>query len=179
MTYGTYLEDYTGTPKKERVRIKNGYTESGCIGERFRPYFDILQETLRIDKAQSPVPVPLGPDTRDVDEPFHSGYYHILPSFFKMIEYLVSESTEFRILFRTFGTDIANVAREFNLFCEGRHPYHRSSLPHKLDGSDPLYRRDLRLHLPQASGCLRRTGDGSTDVHLAYVDRDKVTVVRQ
>eukprot|EP01034_Spumella_vulgaris_P023436 gene23436-29654_t len=84
---------------------------------------------------------------------------------------------KFRILFRTFGVDIPNVAYEFNLFCEGKHPYHSHSLGVKLDGSDVDYPHDLRLHLPLGSGCLRRTGDGKDGMHLAYVDKNKAVQI--
>ena len=50
------------------------------------------------------------------------GFYHILPSFFKMLAVLCERGTDFRLIFRTFGSDTANVVTEFNTFCNGEHP---------------------------------------------------------
>lgn len=159
VTFGTFLEDFTGLEKKERTRLKTAYTHNGEVGERFSPFVDTICKSLQLSERVNEV--------TDVDDLFHQGCCHILPSFFVMVEYLVQEQIDFRIVFRTFGVDIANVAREFNVFCEGRHPYHPYTLPYKLDGSDSRYARDLRLQLSQTSGSLRRDGTGSDGVHLS------------
>ena len=57
-----------------------------------------------------------------IENMIQSGYYHIIPSFFKLISDFHESSIDFRIIFRTFGSDIENVKEEFNLYCEGKHP---------------------------------------------------------
>lgn len=76
---------------------------------------------------------------------------------------------DFHLVFRTFGIDTAEIAQEFNLFCDGQHPLFTPSRPKRT--------RDRRLELPRDSGVIHRTGavmgaaeellDGG--VHLAMV----------
>jgi len=58
-----------------------------------------------------------------------------------MIIDLSKKGREFAIVFRTFGTDMDNVQRELNLFCEGKHPLYPNV---RFDGSGTS--QDLRLH---------------------------------
>ena len=53
---------------------------------------------------------------------FQEGYYHLVPSFFKMLIHLKKQKQEFSVVFRTFGSDLENVVLEFNKFCQGEHP---------------------------------------------------------
>lgn len=106
-----------------------------------------------------------------------SGYYHIIPSFFRLVEYLAEMDIEFNILFRTFGVDIENVCSEFNLFCTGGHPAYVPS--RRLDGTDPLYRKDLRIRLPHFHGKFSHTGFGSEGLHMKYVDDSNVKLHAQ
>lgn len=55
----------------------------------------------------------------DIHSKIKSTSYHIIPSFFKLINYLNKYNIKFNIVFRTFGVDIERVAVEFNSFCEG------------------------------------------------------------
>lgn len=164
VTFGAYLEDHTCMAKKERTAIKTTFTNSGCIGEKFRPYLLGIQSAMMVQEKRE---VP-----SSCEDLFQSEYYHILPSFFAAVQYLVQHSVNFRIVFRTFGVDIPSIAKEFNLFCEGRHPYF--PLPCPIDGTNVSYPYDLRLHIPQGSGKLLRTGDGPNGIQLAYVSHDQV-----
>lgn len=60
--------------------------------------------------------------TTIIENIIQSGYYHIIPSFFKLISYFHENDIDFRIIFRTFGSDIDKVKEEFNIYCEGNHP---------------------------------------------------------
>lgn len=51
---------------------------------------------------------------------------------------------DFRLVFRTFGLDLLEIAQEFNAFCEGQHPCFGDV---RLD-HDP----DLRVKLPWQAG---------------------------
>lgn len=163
-TLGTYLEDHTLTSKKEQTRIKRAFTQKGNSGHQFFPFQQVMNEALRIEPAVA------------ASNELHylkDGYYHIIPSFFRLVEYLAEMNTEFNILFRTFGVDIENVCSEFNLFCTGGHPAYVPSK--KLDGTDPLYRRDLRIKLPRFHGKFSHTGFGSDGLHMSYVDGENVS----
>lgn len=54
---------------------------------------------------------------------------HIVPSFFNLLKYLQDEELDFTLVFRTFGSDLADVAEELNLFATGQHPSHPVSAP--------------------------------------------------
>lgn len=162
ITLGTYLEDHTLTPKKEQTRIKRAFTSEGNLGHQFLPYQKKLKEALLIDPIV---------DVSDLHY-LSSRCYHIIPSFFRLVEYLAEQHFEFSILFRTFGSDIANVCDEFNLFCSGKHPAYVPS--RRLDGSDPLFPKDLRIVLPDHHGVLSHTGLGAEGLHMKYTDNDQV-----
>jgi hypothetical protein len=165
MTLGTYLEDHTLVPKKDQTTIKRAFTSPGGLGERFKAYHDQLDRALRTTCDPAAV--------RDI--PYLSGgYYHLIPSFFRLVEYLAEQNVEFNILFRTFGLDIHNVCEEFNLFCTGRHPAYVPS--RLLDGSDARFPKDLRIQLPHFHGKLSHTGPGSEGLHMTYTTAEKVTI---
>ena len=77
---------------------------------------------------------------------FGEGKYHLIPSFFRTLIYLKKAKREFSIVFRTFGSDVANTIFEFNKFCNGDHPCYsgRGGTPLvKFDGSKGT--KDLRI----------------------------------
>ncbi|RYH32430.1 hypothetical protein EON65_00600 [archaeon] len=157
VSYGAYLEDYTCLTKAERRKFKCEFTENSRFGNSFKPCLETLLDSLRIPSH--------------VDTSHHNflstGYYHILPSFFELVNFLVDQDdVDFRIVFRTFGQDTTVIAEEFNLFCENKHPLFKCS--RKLDGSDPGFPKDFRLHLPLQSAMFKRTSHQSTGLHLAY-----------
>lgn len=156
ITLGTYLEDFTAVPKKEQTKLKRSFANTGEIGERFQSFRDKVADALKLGSNVSANSLSY----------LQGGYYHIVPSFFRVIEYLAEHNIEFNLLFRTFGIDIVNVCDEFNLFCEGLHPAYVPS--RKLDGTDPLYRKDLRIKLPTYHGKFTHTGPGSEGLHMQY-----------
>lgn len=74
-----------------------------------------------------------------------SPYCFVVPAFFRLLQYLQAEKVTFNLIFRTFGDDLHRVAKEFNCFCEGRHPCF--SLTKPMDGSDGGV--DRRMHLDE------------------------------
>jgi hypothetical protein len=167
VTFGNYLEDYTQLSKMERRRLKCAFTKQR-FGEIFQPHLEALDEALRL-----PIEHPNYHLASKYDF-FKCGSYHILPSFFNLLDSLVEQQTDFRIIFRTFGIDAAAIAEEYNLFCEGNHPFFR---PTKLlDGTDPVYARDLRLHLPLSNCKFKRTSPDSDGLHLSYIDSENVSL---
>ena len=52
----------------------------------------------------------------------------VVASFFELVAELVKQRRSFSIVFRTFGSDLPAVSKEFNAFCAPRHvstPSHR------------------------------------------------------
>lgn len=164
ITLGTYLEDFTLVPKKTQTKIKRSFTEIGELGQAFKLYHSKLDDALKIppgcgSTAELPV--------------LASGYYHLIPSFFRVIEYLAEQNIEFDLLFRTFGYDIDNVCEEFNMFCTGQHPLFVPS--RRLDGTDHRYPHDLRIRLPYFHGKISHTNDGPNGIHMVYETPDNVS----
>ena len=137
MTLGTFLEDHTAVPKSEQRTFKRNFTKKGFIGETFADSCEQLERHLTIDKeAMEGISSMLQKsDTHSaVATLLQGGYYHLLPSFFKLVESLNEKKQkgllDFRILFRTYGHDISNVVAEHNLYCSGEHPlFSRSRVP--------------------------------------------------
>lgn len=82
----------------------------------------------------------------------------LLPSFYFLLQELKRAKRSFSIVFRSFGVDIdAAVEREFNAFCQGRHPLFPGCV---LDGSDG--EEDHRMNLSDVTsiGTFVRSGAG-------------------
>jgi hypothetical protein len=165
VTFGTYLEDHTCISKQDRRKYKCQFTTDPW-GSVYKSYLDMLENSLRID--------PTHPNYLQHQEYpyFAAGNYQILPSFFCFIDYLVEKNYDFRIIFRSFGIDTPSVTSEFNMYCEGKHPFFQPQ--YRLDGSDPRFKKDLRFHLPFHSAMVRRTGDDSQSLHLAHISHENV-----
>ena len=55
-------------------------------------------------------------------ELYENDYIFIFPSLFRTMIELKSQNRIFTIIFRTFGLDFDDVIKEYNSFCEGKHP---------------------------------------------------------
>jgi hypothetical protein len=130
LSYGEFLETRTRLSRPERKALKTTFTDSGKIGERFRNNFDQLLRHMSPE-----------------EEPPH----FILPAFYRLISTLHQRGIDFRIIFRTFGTDAVEVAEEYNSFCANQHTRHA----HHLDMSH-------RSLLPTSFARLRRTSGAVT-----------------
>ena len=53
---------------------------------------------------------------------YENDYIFLFPSLFRTMIELKSQNRIFTIIFRTFGYDFEEVIKEFNAFCEGKHP---------------------------------------------------------
>lgn len=95
--------------KKEKKTYKKKFTYEGEPGQVLHPYYEKLQEALSLSEGESTLF-----EGRD--------YYFVLPSFFKLINHLLETDRSFSIVFRTFGTDVEEVTKEFYAFLQGNHP---------------------------------------------------------
>ncbi|KAK9820202.1 hypothetical protein WJX72_007430 [[Myrmecia] bisecta] len=126
--------------KNRRQHLKRQFTELGQPGEMFRGVFTRLKAAL----AQ--------PEGCCSCRLFASGERRILPSFFKLLMHLHDLDREFSIIFRSFGSDIADVVEEMNMFCTGQHPCYPQV---RMDGSQS--RTDLRMSIPESTGAFFRS----------------------
>jgi hypothetical protein len=212
VTYGEFLENYcTKTvTRDQRKALKTAFTAQGGAGEHCVGTLQRLREAMTIPAevcvdnekyisdsgsggGSGGVGGAEGKPLSEVLDLLQSRQYHIVPSFLRLISHLDRNNVDFRIIFRTFGVDVARVAAEFNMFCEGRHPvFNRldsvvsdgigvdidpvtgERRVRKMDGSAGT--TDRRLRLPDHSGRLLRTAgqDESRSVHFAHVTAEKV-----
>jgi len=115
--------------KKRRQELKRRFTEDGQPGEMFIGVHKALCKKLALPENEAVGEFLQGRKER-----------HIVPSFFQLLLFLQEEDLDFTIVFRTFGSDMADVAAELNLFATGQHPSYPGVT---MDGSDG--RVDIRL----------------------------------
>lgn len=138
VSYAEYVENVLKRNRPERKKLKEEFTNEGCPGSLCRPHFDRLVSAL--DKAAAEAVC----------------YRSLVPAFVMLMQRLLLHHIDFRIIFRTFGTDLTPVVTEYNALV-------RHLLP---DSSRYL------ITMPMHSASLFRTGDGHADVHLAHLAHD-------
>ena len=160
-----YGDHVLATPKLRRRRyaLKRDFLEPGQPGRPLRPWFDRMMEALTLSEA-----------TQEAlrDQPWAAaagldrGRVRLLPSFFKLMKHLHDARRDFTLVFRTYGSDIPEVAAELNAFCEGRHPEHPEV---RLDGRAGGPDRRLDLGDPARFGVLHRGGHALDDAQAITV----------
>jgi hypothetical protein len=87
----------------------NTFTESGQVGHAYRSDFEKLHSALQWKHEPNPIFAP-------------AGFHLVIPAFFHTLCELEKQKRDFVVTIRTFGTDLANVARCLCAFSEGHHP---------------------------------------------------------
>ncbi|KPI89511.1 hypothetical protein ABL78_1387 [Leptomonas seymouri] len=82
-----------------RRQATGKFTHTGEPGEAYAPLVELQRQHLKCG-----------------DE-----YYHIIPSFFKLINNLSELDMPFTLIFRTFGSDLGSVLQEWRSFVQGEH----------------------------------------------------------
>lgn len=133
------------------------------------------QERAAVDALRATAPASRHPVARVLPEPMQDGARGIIPAFFRFVEsQLLDPATRdtIAIVIRTFGTDIADIGTEWNMYCTGQHPYER--IPKELgllDGSGPTG-IDMRLMLPSSTAMIHRSGYRDQQLSVAVVSED-------
>lgn len=119
--------------KKKRREMKKCFFDSGQPGERL---FFHLQKLL--------------------ENSIHENGFSLLPSFYETIIHFLTKqkNIEISICFRTFGDDLAQIQKEWNLFCLGKHPSYRNFIFPQLQ----LEKKNM--------GCFFRNGPKSENSFL-------------
>jgi len=125
--------------KAERSQAKCTFTHPGQPGEKFRHLYQAMLEKMSLGDEERKKLEAAGIPVRGQIE--GRAYRFLVPAFFDLIIGLTKKARTFTIVFRTFGTDMDNVQKELNLFCEGKHPCYPNVC---FDGSGNS--QDLRLH---------------------------------
>ena len=141
----------------DKKALKDGFTSPGYPGEPLRGHYDKMISALRLSPSQVT-------ELRELpwaaEAGLHGGHVRLLPSFFALLQWLSDQRREVTLVFRTFGSDLPEVAAELNAFCRGEHPTYPDA---RFDGSTTA--PDLRLDLsnPQCFGSMHRGGEAGTD----------------
>jgi len=136
VSYAEFLEQIMpGKDNKERREsLWHRFTAQGQPGEAFQPHCEaFLRELTLPDDIAGTEAAKAAGLSQDA---------FIIPAFFELMLHLKKTNRLFSLVFRTFGTDLPDVAQEFNAFCEGKHPLFPEAV---LDGRDgkPDYRIDF------------------------------------
>ena len=109
--------------KATKDRLFQEFMEKGQPGEKLK---DIYSDYLKRVKIPKDIMDEINKENslypsfyKDL---YENDYIFIFPSLFKTMIELQSQNRIFTIIFRTFGLDFGEVAKEYNAFCEGKHP---------------------------------------------------------
>jgi len=170
-TYAQYLallcQRAAGSDSKQtRKRCKDlaaAFTEQGEPGEAFQAHRAKLEASLVYSKE-----VTGSEEARAIGI---SENVQLLTSFFELLRKLKIDGRSFSVCFRSFGTDLIHMEKEYNSFCEGRHPaFVGKANQVKLDGSDGG--PDMRLRLTaDGHGTWVRDISGSLQLVLGTIEQ--------
>lgn len=119
--------DELNAVRKKRRGLRCKFTDKGQPGESLRSW-----HTKMMDGLQLPKEIVGSPQAMAVGLEGHTRL--LLPCFLRMMSELKRAKRSFTLIFRTYGLDLGKVQKEFNAFCEGRHPLFPDTP--KFDGTD-------------------------------------------
>ena len=162
------ISSFNKFQKKERKKLQSSFTNDGHEGSSFRPHFNQVMSALELPEecreAAKRASDEIG-GTGLLAEFWKDGKYFLLPSFLEFLLFLQSDGggllNNVNIVYRTFGEDIHEVAKELNMFKKGMHPCF------------PGVQLDERLCLSDPHGVFFRNGEGSDGLALAIGTIDK------
>ncbi|OWZ02644.1 hypothetical protein PHMEG_00025758 [Phytophthora megakarya] len=125
--------------KKKRTALQSAFTGGDdAPGRRVRGSFDEVMQKLHFPDGQREAAKQLAanmPKCR-LQEAWSEGRYYLLPSFLQFLSYLaspqVTAKNDVKLVFRTFGDDIVEVAKELELLVDGQHPVGLPALPERF-----------------------------------------------
>jgi len=149
--------------KELRREIMHLVFAPGGGGERFQPHLAAMHDALAVPEGLAPAFAASGL----AHEPTGTVRF-LVPAYFALLRWLSEERPGSTVVFRTFGTDLPEVIREHNAYCEGKHPLYPDAP--RLDGSDGG--QDFRVRCPQGTGAMLRFADGRDGTAMATVHVD-------
>lgn len=132
-TEGEHLDESTITEHRRQVRIKTQEFTEKSFGMKLMPLFDQMVRNLTMPKqilkslgmtkaCLVENDIPENPLDDDALNCARFGRFRIIPSFLNFVTFLVKENRDFNVVFRGFGTVLEEVKKEWNIYCEGKHP---------------------------------------------------------
>ncbi|CAH0479614.1 unnamed protein product [Peronospora belbahrii] len=124
--------------KRKRTVLQSAFTGGeNAPGYRVRRSFEEVMQKLQFPQGkqrQAAKRLATTMPKSRLQDAWSEGRYHLLPSFLHFLSYLTSskvmeQELNVKLVFRTFGDDIVEVARELDLFVDGQHPIGLPALP--------------------------------------------------
>ncbi|GMF67523.1 unnamed protein product [Phytophthora fragariaefolia] len=124
--------------KKRRTALQSAFTGGehapGC---RVRGSFEHVMRLLHFPEGQqrdAAKKLAAAMPACRLREAWSEGRYYLLPSFLQLLSHVAAPRSglDVKLVFRTFGDDIGDVARELDLLADGRHPAGLPALPDKF-----------------------------------------------
>jgi len=160
-TYCQFLSQWIPAGKCRR-KLLRAFTSPGSPGEPLAGQITNLLRDLRL-----PPHVAQATDAALLEElGLRSGSRLLLQSFLELLRALKASGRSFSLCFRTFGSDLAKLAGEFNALCENRHPLFVDGEDVVLDGSDGA--PDMRLKLDAGSRTCGTWVRRGNDISLVF-----------
>ncbi|KDO28550.1 hypothetical protein SPRG_06408 [Saprolegnia parasitica CBS 223.65] len=120
------VKAFNKSQKKQRTALQSAFTSGPGlpIASSYTHVLDCLHfpEGALRDAAKEAAK---SLDESGLKEAWSAGRYYLLPSFLHFLHYMAettSDAVELSVVFRTFGEDITEVAKELELLCNGQHP---------------------------------------------------------
>lgn len=148
-----------------------GYFTKFKEGEPFRNVVEDHLELLKIPRSQQQS---MSEDARRrltlVDKNTDDVYHYILPSFFNLIHWLISEREQHVILIRSYGRDIKHIISAIGAFLDGKHPTIRppQNIPDAYFQPPRLYELKQSNGVSYHSSCLMTTDMALTSPRDIY-----------
>ena len=138
--------------KRKQQCAVHAFIDPSGPGAAFHNLGGIIRDSILLPKhEQGLLDQFLLSSTPDQFAFLRSGLRYLLPSYFALLSHLVHSKRRFRLFFRTFGSDLAAVVDEHNLFCAGLHPLYPAS--------EAVVAAQLRVCCPQDTISIIRVGE--------------------
>ena len=124
--------------KKKRTELQSAFTSCSGPGAQVASSFKEVMAKLHFEtphQQQKAKEIAALLSTKEDDEEksppksksklveaWSQGRYYLLPSFIHFL-FFVAEKEDVKLVFRTFGEDVVDVAKEIELLVEGKHPF--------------------------------------------------------
>ena len=186
-----FASDKAGSPaavelnraaKAARQIAQNTFTHRGQPGELHAPTFNALLARMHFPETRKSAAVAasttLAPGL--LADTWAVGRYFLLPSYLELLLHLQESHLldQVRIVYRTYGQDLEEVAKELDMFAAGQHPlFPEKSLDPRLTLRRPF--SSFYRHGPRSCDALIAVGTMERSNELVGVDLDSFYAIRQ
>ena len=183
--------------KATKDRLSLEFMNKGQPGEKLKDLYNDYSKKVKIPKdIMNEINKENSIYSSFYKDLYENDFIFLFPSLFRTMIELQSQNRIFTIIFRTFGLDFNEVSKEFNDFCEGKHPLFKNSKIN-FDGENGskdyrikeknigiIYRFDEDINnIYLVLGCLRRnfeikTPDGLISFYNDRIKKGEVNIIK-